>query len=60
MKKNIYKTQSGINIDLNNFDEVDAHLDELTEDDWVSISMQKLSEPFIEKYADKVNCCCKI
>ena len=52
MKKNIYKTQSGIT----NFDEADAHLDELTEDDWVSISInQKLSESFIEKYADKVD-----
>jgi hypothetical protein len=55
MKKNIYKTQSGITIDLNNFDEVDAHLDELTNEDWMLISKnKKLLEDFIVRYEDFV------
>jgi len=58
MKKNIYLTEKGLEIDLNDFSEVNAHLqsDNLLKADWEEISKyQKLSEAFIEKYADKVD-----
>ena len=48
------KMYKGINLD--NFDEVKANLDNLNEWDWEEISKSyQLSEKFIEEFADKVD-----
>ena len=58
MNEKIYTTEKGLEINLSDFSEVDAHLrsNNLTKKDWISISKyQYLSEEFIEKYADKLD-----